>query len=80
MIEEQFEKAKKLDRTELILKKKQNKKENRNKKRMKNCLVITGNPGNPQFCKWIKQLLPILHRDPKILFQTFQLCYLIKHW
>ena len=66
MIEEQFEKAKKLDRTELILKKKQNKKENRNKKRMKNCLVITGNPGNPPFFKWIKQLLPTLHRDPKL--------------
>ena len=29
---------------------------------MKNCLVVTGNPGNPPFYKWIKDLLPILHK------------------
>ena len=33
---------------------------------MKNCLVVTGNPGNPPSYKWIKDLLPILHKDKRL--------------
>ena len=48
-IEEQFWKAKKLDRKEWILKKKQNKKENRNMKSMKTVMLLMENPGIPRF-------------------------------
>ena len=56
----------KLNRNDLINKKKNKKKNEKNRKRMKNCLVVTENPGNPPFYKWIKDLLPTLHRDTEM--------------
>ena len=47
-------------------KKKDPKKKEINKYRMKNCLCITLNPGNPPFRKWLKELTPILHKDPSL--------------
>ena len=64
LVDAEFERAKKLDRKDLIYKKKNTRKSEKNKNRMKNCLCITINPGNPPFKKWLKELLPILHRDP----------------
>ena len=64
LVDAEFERAKKLDRKDLIYKKKNTRKSEKNKNRMKNCLVITINPGNPPFKKWLEELLPILHRDP----------------
>ena len=66
LVDTQFERAKKLNRNELIRKKKVPKKNEKNKFRMKNCLCITLNPGNPPFRKWLKDLTPILHRDPSL--------------
>ena len=48
------------------MKKKDPKKQEKNKSRMKNCLCVTLNPGNPPFRKWLKELTPILHRDPSL--------------
>jgi hypothetical protein len=62
LIDKEFERAKKLNRKDLIMKKKDPK----NKSRMKNCLCVTLNPGNPPFRKWLKELTPIIHRDPSL--------------
>ena len=66
MINQQFERALQLNRNDLINKKKNKNKNDKNKRKMKNCLVVTGNPGNPPFYKWIKDLLPILHKDKRL--------------
>ena len=58
LVDTQFERAKKLNRNELIRKKKVPKKNEKNKFRMKNCLCITLNPGNPPFRKWILKTPP----------------------
>ena len=63
MIDEGFAKAKKQNRMDLITKKKDLKKNQKNRNRMRNCLCVTLNPANPPFHRWIKELLPILHRD-----------------
>ena len=63
MIDEGFSKAKKQNRMDLITKKKDLKKNQKNRNRMRNCLCVTLNPANPPFHRWIKELLPILHRD-----------------
>jgi hypothetical protein len=56
MTEQQFGRAMKLNRNDLINKKKNKNKNEKNRYRMKNCLVVTGNPGNPPLYKWIKDL------------------------
>ena len=66
LVDKEFSRAKKLTRKDLITKKKDPKKKEMNKLRMKNCLCITLNPGNPPFRKWLKELTPILHRDPSL--------------
>ena len=66
LIDQEFERAKIINRKDLIMKKKNQKKQEKNKGRMKNCLCITLNPGNPPFRKWLKELTPILHRDPAL--------------
>ena len=66
LIDDGFEKAKKNKRTDLIFQDKKKKDKDKNKKRMRNCLCVTLNPGNPPFQKWIKELLPILHRDKEL--------------
>ena len=43
-----------------------NKKAEDNRNRMRNCLCVTHNPGDPPFRKWLKELLPVLHRDPSL--------------
>jgi hypothetical protein len=58
--------AKEMNRKDLIMKKKHPKKQEKNKSRMKNCLCVTLNPGNPPFRKWLKELTPILHIDPSL--------------
>ena len=63
MIDEGFAKAKKQNRMDLITKKKDLKKNQKNRNRMRNCLCVILNPANPPFHRWMKELLPILHRD-----------------
>ena len=66
LMDKGFERVRKLNRKDLIIKKKDPKKQEKNKSRMKNCLCVTLNPVNPPFRKWLKELTPILHRDPSL--------------
>jgi hypothetical protein len=66
LIDDGFEKAKKNKRTDIIFQNKQKTDKQKNRKRMRNCLCVTLNPGNPPFQKWINDLLPILHRDKEL--------------
>ena len=63
IIEKQVGRALQLNKNEFINNNKNKNKNEKSRKRMTNCLVITGNPGNPPFYGWTKDLLPTLHRD-----------------
>ena len=57
LIDEQCEKIRKLDRENLIYKKKDKEKQKKKAKEMRSCVVITYNPDNPPLHYWVNSLL-----------------------
>ena len=66
LVDEQFEKVRKLDRDTLIYKKKDKTKQKRKAREMRSCLVVTFNPNNPPLHSWMNNLLRILYEEPEI--------------
>ena len=66
LIDEQFDKVRRLDRSQLIYRQKDKVKQKKKAREMRSCCVITYNPANPPLHKWMNGLLNILHEDPEM--------------
>ena len=66
IIDDQFDKVRKLSREDILYKNKDPKKFERKSKEMRSCLVVTYNPANPPFHNWFKSLIGTLHEDPEL--------------
>ena len=64
LIDAQFDRVRKLSREDILYKQKDKKKIAAKAREMRSCLVVTHNPANPPFHKWIKSLVDTLHEDP----------------
>jgi hypothetical protein len=66
LIDEQFERVRKLSREQILYRKKDTHKAKSKAKEMRSCLVVTHNPANPPFHQWFKSLIGTLHEDPDL--------------
>jgi hypothetical protein len=66
LVDEQFDKARQMNRDTILYKKKDEVKRRVKAKTMRSCLVVTYNPANPAFHTWIKSLIGTLHEDPEL--------------